>query len=495
MAPTARRWPDLVWSRDHDPAVLSRATADGQLRRIARGLYVSADLDPQVVVARYWARILAREFPGAILVDASARWLAPRDGRLFVLHGRRSPLVLPGLRIEPREGPGPLPTDHPGPDGIWFSSDARGLLDNLATPSERLLDRVELERWIEQVAARHNGESYLNDVRDQARAIAGQIRRREAFERLNVIIRATPATGPMSALRSRELQARAAGSPIDPLRVARLETLARFLGDFAPDPMPASPGAVGRRTLLPFYEAYFSNYIEGTEFTLDQAAEIVFERRMPAQRPEDAHDILATYRLVSESGWLGRTAATADEFAEVLRRRHEILMSARPDKDPGNFRQINVRAGATPFVVWQQIEGTLAAGFAAGASLRDPFARAVFVHFLVAEVHPFSDGNGRSARMAMNAELSAASEVRIVIPTGFRNDYLGGLQGATSNDLFDPMVRILAFARRWTAQMDFSSREVAEDLLERTNALVDPGVAIRDGIKLRLASMLPPDGS
>jgi hypothetical protein len=34
--------------------------------------------------------------------------------------------------------------------------------------------------------------------------------------------------------------------------------------------------------------------------------------------------------------------------------------------------------------------------------------------------------------------------------------------------------------------MDLSSREMAEPLLEATNALIDPVTAVREGIKLQL---------
>lgn len=48
--------------------------------------------------------------------------------------------------------------------------------------------------------------------------------------------------------------------------------------------------------------------------------------------------------------------------------------------------------------------------------------------FLISEVHPFDDGNGRLARLAMNAELSAAGQHRVLVPHIMRNDYLGGLR-------------------------------------------------------------------
>jgi Fic family protein len=37
--------------------------------------------------------------------------------------------------------------------------------------------------------------------------------------------------------------------------------------------------------------------------------------------------------------------------------------------------------------------------------------------FLISEVHPFDDGNGRVARAFMNAELVAAGHCRILIPS------------------------------------------------------------------------------
>jgi Fic family protein len=43
--------------------------------------------------------------------------------------------------------------------------------------------------------------------------------------------------------------------------------------------------------------------------------------------------------------------------------------------------------------------------------------------FVVAEVHPFTDGNGRTARLAMNQFLTQAGLTRIIIPTVYRNDY------------------------------------------------------------------------
>ena len=48
--------------------------------------------------------------------------------------------------------------------------------------------------------------------------------------------------------------------------------------------------------------------------------------------------------------------------------------------------------------------------------------------FVIAEVYPFLDGNGRIARIFMNAELDACGLCRIIIPTVYREDYLLALR-------------------------------------------------------------------
>lgn len=70
-------------------------------------------------------------------------------------------------------------------------------------------------------------------------------------------------------------------------------------------------------------------------------------------------------------------------------------------------------------------------------------------------VNPFADGNGRVARLMMNSELVARAEVRITIPTVYRNNYLAALRGVTHTRNFAGLAATLDFARRYTARSDF----------------------------------------
>ena len=103
--------------------------------------------------------------------------------------------------------------------------------------------------------------------------------------------------------------------------------------------------------------------------------------------------------------------------------------------------------------------GTLAQGLGLCRSLETPFQRAVFMMFLIAEVHPFADGNGRTARIMMNAELAAAGEERIIVPTVYRANYLSALKALSQTGRPEPIIRMLDYAQRWTAAVDWRSLE------------------------------------
>ena len=92
---------------------------------------------------------------------------------------------------------------------------------------------------------------------------------------------------------------------------------------------------------------------------------------------------------------------------------------------------------------------------------------------LVSEVHPFADGNGRAARVMMNAELVAGGQERIIIPTAYRTDYLGSLKAFSQSGRTEALIRMLDIAQRYTHSIDWSTLETARAALEHTNAFAE----------------------
>lgn len=378
-------------------------------------------------------------------------------------------------------------------DGVFIASRARALVDNARESHPRgrrpgrTLSREELERWIDALASRSTDERFAR-LRAEVEQVAEELDEPELGALVSELQGAAQGTRQNAKLSSSARRARRDGSPVDVRRLELFDRLIEALRDRAPSPMPTSPLGEGRRVTLPFFEAYFSNFIEGTEFEVSEAAEIVFEGRVPEARPEDAHDILGTYRLVSDEAEIATVPSDPDHLLRLLRYRHATIMQARSEKRPGQFKTVTNRVGQRVFVSPREVVGTLQAGWERLRALDDPFARAVAAMFVVTEVHPFEDGNGRVARVMMTAELAAAGQVRIVIPTVFRNNYLAGLRGVSVNGHADALIATLAFAQRWTSQVDWSSVGTATADLEATNALLDSTDAEAEGLRLRLAT-------
>jgi hypothetical protein len=487
MSPRPGARPVIAFGHEQLGERPDRAVAGGRARRVVRGVYTTDLTRPleQLVRAHVW-EIVAHFAPDAVIADRSAGPMLFDGNTLFVVSGTRArDLDLPGLRVAVRRGQGALADDPLWMGGIHKSSIPRALVENLAASRARAgiartLSEPELGTWVAQLAQQHPPER-LNRFRDRARELAGVLGLEDRFSRLDDIFGVVLGTRPGQGRGF--LGATATGRGYDVARLARFTALAEALAAGTLNPSPAELPVLAPAMLAeqPFFEAYLSNFIEGTEFTVEEAAHIVYDRRVPEARPADAHDITATYELITDTGESGLVPAGWTELDEVLRRRHARLMALRPGKRPGLFKQEGNRVGSYEFVAPNLVEGTLERGLALRDQLPLPFARAVFMMFLICEVHPFDDGNGRLARLAMNAELTATGQHRILIPLIIGNDYISALRRLSREGDAGMLVRVLAGAWRWSAQVDFSTLDTARFWCERTHALVDAVDAERAG--------------
>ena len=91
----------------------------------------------------------------------------------------------------------------------------------------------------------------------------------------------------------------------------------------------------------------------------------------------------------------------------------------------------------------------------------------------MSEVHPFLDGNGRMARVMMNAELTAGNQTKIIIPTVYREDYLGGLRKLTRANDPSVYIRMLERAQAFSYTLPASDMDSMEAQLKNCNAFVE----------------------
>ncbi|MEO5978371.1 MAG: Fic family protein [Chryseolinea sp.] len=453
---------------------------EGQIRKIAPRVYTSNfSNEPAAIIKRNWFHILSALYPEALLSHRSALEFVPTsNGHVFLTYTYTEKIQLPGLTIQLLEGPKKLEGDNAFFGNLHASQEARAFLENFQETrrkgaESKTLSHSQIEERLESIA-RARGESGLNALRDKAKEISSKLGMKNEFKKLNQLISDLLSTGKSKNLSSPAGIARSLGEPLDPDRVRLFENLYEELaGKIFPRHVDRNTTVKSHKTFA-FFEGYFSNFIEGTEFTVEDAKVIIeTETPFPA-RVEDSHDILGTYSIVSDKREMAICPTNANEFLEIMRRRHAILLQSRISKKPGEFKDKNNRAGNTEFVDKQLVVGTLKKGFEWYSLLQEPFAKAVYMMFLVSEVHPFLDGNGRIARVMMNAELSAKGFSKIIIPTVYREDYMGALRKLTRQRVADAYVRMLLRAYEFSSTLVGESIDEMEKYLIECDAFRDP---------------------
>jgi len=286
--------PEVFVSNANLATAVSREAKLGRLRKLGSRLYTrNLKEPPEKIVQRNLWPLVAAYLPGALIADRTALENRPAaDGSVFLIADHKRDIIMPGVTLRPRKGPPPLDSDRPFIGNLRIASPARAFLENMR-PSRaresiaRTLAKREIEERLDEIL-RRNGESGLQRLRDNAREVSGLLGMQDEFQLLDALIgillgtRDAPVESPVAV-------ARAAGLPYDP---QRLDLFQRFFAELASNAPVTRLARPRDGPALPFFEAYFSNFIEGTEFAVDEAADIVFKGHIPKGRPEDAHDVL-----------------------------------------------------------------------------------------------------------------------------------------------------------------------------------------------------------
>ena len=478
---------ELTFSTAQTAQSMKRQAQLGKLRRVARGIYTSnLSDDLGMVVRRNAEDVIGHMFPGAVVSHRSAFEFGDRANRpehLFLTLPRAPRIVrLPGMTIHVLRGAGPTNRDACYRE-FFISSRERALLENLSPGRERggvtkNLPRKDLEKRLVEGRGLEKVDVYLNGVRDRARVEAEKLGLQHELTELNDIIGAILGSGEAEISLPESEVHLARSEPYDSARLRLFESLAVALRVIdTPSWMIAPPLNQIQAVLTSstFYEAYFSNYIEGTKFDVDVAEAMVFRNVEPEARPEDQRDVRHTYALLSDLEDMRRVPASPDELIEILKSRHKRIMAHRAENLPGEFKRQPNRAGETRFVEPDLVEGTLKQAFRIYADrLATPLSRAIYMGVVIAEIHPFTDGNGRISRAMMNAELTFANQCRVIVPTGGRDDYLLALRAFSRQERCDPIVKVLARCQALASMVIWAPRGLAKAILRGLGTFEEP---------------------
>ncbi len=180
---------------------------------------------------------------------------------------------------------------------------------------------------------------------------------------------------------------------------------------------------------------YESNSIEGNSLTLRETELVLSKGVTVSGKPLKDHLEAVNLALAWD-----RVKALAQPASSLTERDlldlHQVLLTRIRDGTNGSYRTYAVRVGGSNHVPPNAVKvPDLMTGLFTGLSaIADPVERAARLHHGIASIHPFTDSNGRTARLAMNFILLAAGYPPISIPTDLRQDYHNALEAADSGD-------------------------------------------------------------
>jgi len=427
---------------------------------LTKGVYtddLATPLSQQVASAII--KIIGERYPDLVISHRSAYEYRVHAGCIYVTGSRSRTRELQGIKIIEMPGPAFMPEYDQTSLGTHISGTERMLLENLEISRglNKTLGQAWVEEWLEKTMGKL-GEPGINQIRDTAKEVALIGGWDREYKKLDSII-GTLLGSHKGQLLSERAVARSQGEPFDQQRLELFTNFSSYLKQCQFIHRKVQSDDIIAFENTAFWDAYFSNYIEGTQFPVEEAEDIIFNRNINESRHEDSHNVIRSYDLLADKNEMGKLPDNVDEFMDILVTRHRYFMAESPEKKPGEFKRDNNVAGNTVFVDWDRVEGTLSKGFNFYLSMDCPVKKAIYIMFLVAEVHPFIDGNGRIARMMMNADLISADLERILIPTCYRDDYLSGLRSITRNQNFNAYCRMLDRAHHFTASFNYLDLE------------------------------------
>ena len=202
-------------------------------------------------------------------------------------------------------------------------------------------------------------------------------------------------------------------------------------------PLDAIPEGVWRRTGA--LNTWGTNAIEGNTLSREDVERILLEQRGVPNRP--LHDILETvqHAAVFEELLIRRIGPI--RLTTVLQLHEAVFRGIKPDA--GLWRRVNVRIAGTRHVPprMEKVVPMMTEWEEAYAK-RDMEGEAVFtlaarMHLRFESIHPFSDGNGRVGRLALNLHFLKHNWPPIHILPPDRNRYLKCLERGHDRNLAD----------------------------------------------------------
>ena len=194
---------------------------------------------------------------------------------------------------------------------------------------------------------------------------------------------------------------------------------------------------------------YNSNAIEGNTLTLKET-KVVLEGITVGGKLIREHFEAINHKEAIDyiEAIITQPAALSEHIIKSL---HQLILKGIDDHNAGVYRRENVLiAGAehTPpdhFLVAEQMMDLLKNH---QQFKGHPLERAARLHSDFVKIHPFVDGNGRTARLLMNLDLMQAGLQPVIIKAANRLAYYEALDKAHTQNQVEDFITLVAYAEK-----------------------------------------------
>jgi Fic family protein len=211
---------------------------------------------------------------------------------------------------------------------------------------------------------------------------------------------------------------------------------------------PLSPSIVNRlREQLDVEWTYHSNAIEGNSLTLRETQLVLQHGLTINGKPLREHLEAINHQHAIH---FVETLADKDEpiTEHVVRSIHALILRTIDDEEAGRYRRVQVYITGSEYM---PPESVAVPGLmsdlgewlnSSEATVLHPVERAVLAHFRLVHIHPFTDGNGRTARLLMNLLLMRAGYPPAIVRVEDRPAYYNALDAAHEGNT-EPFVQLV----------------------------------------------------
>lgn len=187
---------------------------------------------------------------------------------------------------------------------------------------------------------------------------------------------------------------------------------------------------------------YTSNAIEGNTLTRQETALVVDEGITV-----EGKSLIEHQEAINHAKALDYTQALIEDKSQELTARdildiHSIILNKIDDTNKGKYRVVAVRLKGSETILPNALKvPELMDEFfdwLQNNTNNNPVKIAIDAHYKLVSIHPFIDGNGRTARLLMNLLLMQAGYPPAIIRKEDRNAYINSLEKAqTKNETED----------------------------------------------------------